>query len=531
MDASESGVLVEDEQRFSQSILWKLQRQFYEVRGPTAWSSGAVPSYVTSNPYIAQVYAHVVLAYLRDAMPTLDPKQPIYIVELAAGSGRFSYLFLKTFHALKSASSLRALDCRYVMTDFTLSNVRAWAAQPLYRSFLDAGLLHFGLFDMERDREIALISGETLSAATVRNPIIAIANYAFDTLVQDQFRVENGKLHEVRMSLRSRHGHPPDLGRPEIMSELVSRFTLREIGTDYYGDRELDAILATYCGRLAETTFTVPVGALTAVRHLAEIAGGRLLVLSSDKGMTHEDELHGIGQQPIEFHGSLSMMVNYHALGLFFTGRGGLYASTSPRDGGLRTAALLLGGEAERFADTILSFRERADVFGPYDVFTLVGRLRKDVQAISAEQFLCLLRLTHFDPYIVHQFGRDAVNAVQGASDVLQMELRLALDRVWDNYFPVGNDLGFEMGRLFMALKRPREGIRVNQHSIDHFGENAGTYANQGICYYQAEEPDEAIRCFDRAIALKPDFAAALAWRTRVIAERERIAEAPAVTR
>jgi len=326
------------------------------------------------------------------------------------------------------------------------------------------------------------------------------------------------------LSLRARHDHAPDLSRPEIMSELQSRYSLREIDTDYYDDAELNRILSSYRARLADTTFAVPIGAFTAVRRLLDISGRRLFLLSSDKGYTHEDELHHVNQQPIEFHGSLSMMVNYHALGQYFSNQGGVYACTSPRDGSLKTAGLILGGDAERFADTLMAFRERADVFGSYDVFTLVGALRKEVPSISPELFLGLLRMSHYDPNIVHQFTREAVNGLGNASEVIRMELRLALERVWDNYFPLGNDLGFEMGRLCLALKRPLDGIRFNQHSIDLFGENAGTYANMGICHYYAENPEAAVRCFQRALELSPEFAAAKAWRTRVLAELERSA-------
>src|SRR5262249_32765854 len=273
----DSGATIEQDVRFSEPILWKLPRQYYDLRGPQAWASGAVPSYVTTNPYIAHVYAHIVLAYLRDAAASLDRERPIYIVELAAGSGRFAYLFLKAFHALKNASSVRALDVRYVMTDFTRANVRAWAAQPAFKPFLDAGLLDLGIFDAERDREIQLVGarGGVLAAGGLANPSIVLANYAFDTLVQDLFRVENGKLHEVRVSLRSRQAQP-DLSRPEIMSELQCRYANREIGAAYYDDPGLNAMLEGYRASLAETTFAVPIGAFTALRNLIDIAGGRL---------------------------------------------------------------------------------------------------------------------------------------------------------------------------------------------------------------------------------------------------------------
>src|SRR5262249_38352202 len=344
----------------------------------------------------------------------------------------------------------------------------------------------------------------------------------FDTLVQALFRAENGKLHEVRVSLRSRQAQP-DLSRPEIMSELQCRYANREIGAAYYDDPGLNAMLEGYRASLAETTFAVPIGAFTALRNLIDIAGGRLLLLSSDKGYTHEDELYGVNQQPIEFHGSLSMMVNYHALGQYIAGQGGLYAATSPRQAGLKTAALILGGSAAQFTDTLLAFRERADVFGPYDLFNVLANLRKDAPTISPDHFLGLLRLSHFDPYIVHQFARDVVGTLAGAPEVLRMEIRLALDRVQENYYPVGNDLPFELARLYMALKRPLDGLRLLHQSIELFGENAATYVNMGLCHYYAENPPAALRSFDRAIELSPDFAVARAWRARVTAEIERL--------
>ena len=131
--AAEIGFLLEQEQRFSASVLWQIHRHYYNDSGPAAWDIGAVPHYATCNTYIAQSYAHVVMAYLRDALAAslLDPGQPVYIVELAAGVGRFAFQFLRKFHALKDASSLSRLDVRYVMTDFTMTNVRAWSQQPI----------------------------------------------------------------------------------------------------------------------------------------------------------------------------------------------------------------------------------------------------------------------------------------------------------------------------------------------------------------------------------------------------------------
>src|SRR4051812_33397502 len=95
----EAGILLEADKRFSESMLWKLQRGFFEQRGEEAWSQAIVPHYITSNPFIGAAYAGIVAAFLRDCHDAagapgfgpLDPSQPVNIVELGAGPGRFAF--------------------------------------------------------------------------------------------------------------------------------------------------------------------------------------------------------------------------------------------------------------------------------------------------------------------------------------------------------------------------------------------------------------------------------------------------------
>lgn len=112
----EGTVLIEARERLSRSRLWKWQRRYFTNQGTAAWQRGVVPHYVTSNAFIAEAYAKVVLGYLRDCRPTSDPAQPIYIVELGAGVGRFGYHFLKRFFDQLQRSPLAGLHVRYVLT-------------------------------------------------------------------------------------------------------------------------------------------------------------------------------------------------------------------------------------------------------------------------------------------------------------------------------------------------------------------------------------------------------------------------------
>jgi hypothetical protein len=518
------GYLVEESQRVSESMMFRLQRQFYELRGQGAWDTGIVPSYITNSPYIARSYAEVVLGYLRDLRRLgreggLDPGRPIHIVELAAGSGRFGFLFLKALADLQDDPALGGLTLRYVLTDFTRTNLEAWRAHPLREPFLASGALELGLFDRTADREIRLEGGRVLSADTLGNPLVVLANYAFDVLPQDVFRIEGGRLHEVRVTLRHRRPSVPDLADPDVLMALDATFDKHEVEEGYYGDAELDRILGGYRARLADTTIPMPVAAFRGLRSLIDMARGRLLVLASDKAYAHEDQLAGLPAQPFQLHGgSFSMMVNFHAMAQLFEGRGGLAAATSQRHLGLQTVALCLGGDAAALAGTSRAFRGHLDELGPYDVCGLLAHQGRACKSIGLEHFLQLLRLSRWDPMVVHELGKDALEEAHDAPEPLRRELGLSLERVFDRFYPMGRDLPFELARFSLALRRPRDAIRYGEASLALFGEHAVTYANLGVAHHYAGDPAAALACFDRSIAHADGYATPREWRQRVLA-------------
>jgi hypothetical protein len=533
--APSAGYMIEEKKRLSESLLWKLQRQYYDQRGLSAWESGTVPSYVTSNAFIASSYAQVVMGFLRDALAAtargdaaarIDPAQTVYIVELAAGHGRFSFLFLKKFFALLKSSSLSGLRICYVMTDFTESNLRSWAAQPLFQEFLEAGVLDFGLFDIEKDASIKLTrAGKTLTASEIANPVIVFANYIFDTLTQDVFRIEGGNVNEVLVTTRHAQPQPPDLSNPEVMSQFSLSYEHRPIDpTNYYPEPFLNNLLHNYRQRLSDTTIALPTGGLRGIARLLALSGNRLLLISSDKGYTHEDELFFLSTQHIQFHGSLSMMVNYHAVGLALAEQpgGSVSMATNQRHINLKTAAFLVGGSEQQFRDTQLTFAEHMDTFGPYDFYTLLAQVRQHSPQPTLEQILGLLRVSRYDPNVVLEYSKELLEQSGNASDALKHELHAALIRCWENFYPLGRDLPFELGRILLAMRRPREAIEFNKHSLRMFGEHPVTHGNMGICYYHSEQFEDSLRSFERSLELSPNYGLPKAWRSRVLAELHR---------
>ena len=72
------------------------------------------------------------MGFLRDCMLPgakipLNVNEPLYIIELGTGSGKFSYYMLKALEEMKDVCSFPFKKIVYVMTDFTETNFNFWS--------------------------------------------------------------------------------------------------------------------------------------------------------------------------------------------------------------------------------------------------------------------------------------------------------------------------------------------------------------------------------------------------------------------
>jgi len=96
--------------RFSGSCLWDLMSSYYDTQGAKAWARrGEIPSYITSNAFIATQYADLIAAYVRDvtletcsSQGEVDTTQPFYVIEVGSGHGKFTFLLLERLRGLWS---------------------------------------------------------------------------------------------------------------------------------------------------------------------------------------------------------------------------------------------------------------------------------------------------------------------------------------------------------------------------------------------------------------------------------------------
>jgi hypothetical protein len=343
IDSKSDTVVLQRNERFSNTLFWAMQRDYFDSEGVEAWS-GQVPFYVTSNPFVANSYANMSIALIRDwlAKHPESIEHPFYIMELGTGPGKLSFLVIKRIMELANLMRMQNVKICYVLTDFTESNLRFWQEQPQLKSYVEQGVVDFALYNMEQDDEIRLThAGITLTKENVVNPLIAYANYIFDTISHDAFTIYHGKLQESLLTLTTSKDNITN-DRPQDWEYVNIDFNGFDADENYYDDADINAALNQYKKSLADSNFLFPIGSLRAIRKLRNLSNDRLMVISTDKGYSSLEELENLNHPRLAFHGSFSMMVNFHAIQQYFLQVGG-DAFMQGRRQGIKTCVFAAG--------------------------------------------------------------------------------------------------------------------------------------------------------------------------------------------
>jgi hypothetical protein len=537
IDAPEpAGFILERGKRLSESLLWRLQKRFFESLGAEAWAQGIVPHYVTSNGWIADAYAKVVLGWLRDcagtasrepaSFPPLDLRHPVYIVELGCGSGRFGFHFFSRLLDLLNRSHFSHVPVRYVLTDFTERNLEPLRSHPAFQPWIEAGLLDFARYDAGQDgQETAEVrlerSGEVLSPQTLRNPLIVIANYVFDGLPQDAFAVRGGEVFELTPILTVPE-EETDLDEPTLLQRVEVSWERRPAADDYYGrlgDPGLDAVLREAAAGLTQTTLLFPLAAIRCLRHLSRLADGRLLLLSGDKGYCREELRDGRDDPAVTLHGSFSMMVDYHALGRWIAQQGGEFLCTTHLHSSLNVVAGLLGTPPGGAVETRLAFDEAIERQGPDDFFDLKVSFGAAYDDLPLDQLLSWLRISGWDANVLLGAWPTLMQRAAEAPGVLRLEIYRAVYEVWDHYFPLheAKDLAFHLGVLLCEIECYGDALTFFHESAAVYGPNPATVFNIGLCLFHLGQVEAAREQVDLALAEAPDFEPAVELRQEIM--------------
>jgi tetratricopeptide (TPR) repeat protein len=510
---------IETDVRLSKSALWRLQQAAYCQFGPQAWSEKGVPFYLTSNPYTARLYALIASAWLRDcankgSATPLDCTEPVYILDLGAGTGRFGYLFLKQLLELLSTKPLQSIQICYVMTDIAENNLTFLEEHPYLQAYIKEGLLDFTYYHHATANAPLELrkSKQILSPETIVNPLMLIGNYFFDTIPQDLFRVRHGKLEEGHVTIQIPKDNTIEsvnMDDPLLIQHLECSFDYvpLETSSNYYpGFPAANSVLEFYNQCFDNIPFLFPIGAFQSLQYFQYLSKGRLFLLAGDQGVSSEEQVKKWGEPKIALHGSFSISVSYHAIAHYFRIGGGFALLTTQPDPLFTIITAGLGSPLEKYPETKLAFRIYMEHFEPKDYWNIVHYSEQEWRTPSIEYLLLLLKLGNWDPMNLNSFFQVIRSLLPTATPENKEQLAIAIGKVWENFYPVSpseGDFVLNLGVLYFDMQMYQESLEFFKKAIDLCGERIDLLKNIAACYRALHDPDSAKYFLEKALEIK----------------------------
>ncbi len=481
--------------RISQSQLWQIQQDFYQTLGMEAWDNKA-PFYVTNSQVMAESYADLVIAFLLDQ--TMDPDQPVYILELGSGTGRLGFNFARELQRKQAFfPQLARLRLITVLSDIVEENVAFWESHPSLGKLGQA--VDFALYWPERDHEVRLRkSGQTLQS--LKNPLVVLANYVFDSMPHDEFTVNQKRVQECLIEVSPKkvklHSSP---NRLDIRDVDVVRSYSEIVIEGYYPDGSCEQkVLEHYARRIREGTFMVPTGALECVGNLRKI--GSLFLLSSDRAFVDARSMSVYPEHPLAIHdGCFSHMVNYHGLSLIFES----YLATQ--------RYLLDGVQTVCLSDHPVgvhlnyAFRERLDRANALNSANELYAIMRDKPPFF-NALIGFIRLNLNDPSALSAVAKRLAEMSAHLTYCEHRELLATLELVWENdyHFKGSANVTFWIGHLFLLRGVYDRALWFFERTVERQGEDAMLLFLQGNCLQQLSQKARAKKLYLEALKIAP---------------------------
>ncbi len=476
-------------------------------KGISAWSSGDVPHESTSNSLMGKTYAKLILGYLRDAKINAVSKEPIYIVELGAGHGRLAFQILSHLKSL-SKTDTDLPPFVYVLSDIIPENLDFFDAHPYFKEYLEEGVLDTCLFDALDSETLALRhSGKTIRKGEAKSGIIAIANYFFDSIPSDLFRIKAGTFSPCAVSIRSK-ADPSVSTNEEILKGIEIDIEESEPEIHFFKERVFNSMLSDYSGVLKDTYLFFPTLGIRCIERLRALSDSRLFLLTTDKGYSSLADLEGTAVPDPSIHGSFSFSVNFHALHNYCRRTGGRVYAPSFDNYHLELSCLLFAGDGNATGGMDTAFKSSVEDFGPTDFNILKKASYRLAAALSMEEILSLIRLSAYDPGYFREIYPRVNELSKRISKNDRKRLAASLLKVWEMYFPLGEefDLAFESAGLMYALGYFEKALVFFALSEAENGLRPDVFYNRVLCHYQLRQDDKFLEVLKEAKGYFPDY-------------------------
>lgn len=515
----------------SNSTLWQRMHDYYDQLGPEVWEDEVVPLQITSNTYLANTYAKLIIAQMHDYIAKYgkpSAQKPFHIIEIGAGHGRLSFYLLKNLQLAFKLYGWPTDWLKYVMTDISLKSLSSWKQHHALKPYFESGCLDLAVFNALEDTELELIlSKKIIKSNSLSKPLFIVCNYIFDTLLQDAFQVIDGKLHEVELIIKNEERNKnKDL--KDYFKKASYQFKRHPIQTNYYTQQPvLNKILKNYEDEFDNASFLIPIGAVKCIQNLHHFTKGPMMLLVSDKGYTETDLFDENEDPDISFHGSVSMMVNFDALSQYTELNKGTSFMMGNKGADFQVASFVYHADYA-IPNTTYAFANSLSTYSPQDLFDICY-IEDDLNPGfgSLESIINLLNLADWDPSIFHDYYPMLLEKLESQEVSLDLEYSIlnGLERVWQFFFKLekSQDIPFAIGSILYNMDFPEKAVEYYKQSIIYYGKDKETYYNLALAYQQLEDNKKAQQMIENALALHPNYREAKKLLKEITKEKNKI--------
>lgn len=507
---------------FAQSKLWRIQRDFYETHGIDVWK-GKVPFYATSNPLIASKYARMAFSLIVDGINNrvINPRKPIYFFEWGGGNGKFAYHFLNEFILCCSKSAFSDISFKYVLTDLSHRNVEFWTKHEQLKHFVRQNVLDYAQYDIEEQKNLRLINtNEVVSEKSLHNPPIVFANYFLDSIPQDLFHFQRTRMEKGYLEIET---NTTNLAKGLIvdLNKLKMDFSYLPAPLNSYPDNTLNDLLKFYKNKIQDSKVLIPSLATRGMRFFQKFyRKNKAFFFFSDKGYTHLNAMQNLPEPKFAYHGSFSLMTNFHALSFYCRNSDGDVMIPNDTDG-LTTQIFALGQKFDKFYGTKVVFEYQTNGFSMQNFLSLKNFIIPKASSMSVQELMSLLKLSNWDAKVLLDIANALVRKFNDIPERLKNELKANLRHLERNhfFFPNNENPIFELARINYCVGDYAESVRLYKISMKHYGESIEILFNLGLSYYYVKKLKEAKECLEKLVARDPSDTEAKEWIERITRE------------
>jgi tetratricopeptide (TPR) repeat protein len=499
---------IEDMTPFSQSLIWEINRAYYNGVGIEAWREGEVPHHLTSNSVVGKTYAELIFAFLKDLARKGKSQETVYLLELGSGHGRLCFHILKHLDNLVQQSAVILPSFCYILSDLVEQNLAFFRAHPQFQVYFERGNLDVAYFDAVNSEEIVLQqSGRTITQDSLAQPLLVIANYFFDSIPQDLFRVRQEKMYECSVALECAED-PAEMDAATLLEKVELAYGARPLDGAFYDEDYLNRILDGYANQFTSTYLLFPHQGLRRLERLRRLSRSGLLLLTMDKGEHELKQLKNKKTPAWITHGSFSLSVNYHAFAQYCEQADGLALFPDYSNFHLELGCLLMVEDPQDYLETQEAYRRFVNDYGPDDFFALARFSYKHVKEMNVRELLGLLRMGAYDSTLFENVLPRLKEVSQKITHEERTRINQMLHRTWEMYFTLNEsyDLAFEMGGILYDLGYYHDAILFFDYSAAIYGRTEDAYYNKALCYYQLEEDDRLMATVNESLAIFPEF-------------------------